>query len=57
MIEERARLLSEKAKPIPKYKPNSAPSQPQPSTSRPDVSSSPLLFACKYGVLLHVKAF
>ena len=47
MIEERARLLSEKAKPIPKYKPNSAPSQPQPSTSRPDVSSSPLLFACK----------
>ena len=48
MIEERARLFLEKAnKPIPKFKPNSAPSQPQPSTSRPDVSSSPLVFACK----------
>ena len=41
MIGERGNLLLEKAKPIPKYKPKSAPSPPQPSTSTPDVSSSP----------------
>ena len=41
MIGARARLLVEKAKKVPKYTQNSTPSQPQPSTSRPAVVSSP----------------